>query len=152
MRMDLYRRLGCPTEIGFRGVDPLSRFVLTPWRTAPKASPIMTNTQRANEQRAEPRMARPAPTRLLHMATMERIIATEKDANPINVQHVRMPRPMQIQPALTAELLDFVDVGRGGGTEKGGHECIMVIMHTSCFRSNQTNFYETRHERSSPHP
>ena len=43
---------------------------------------------------------------------------------------------MQIQPALTAELLDFADVGRGrgGGTEKGGQECIYgnytLLMHS----------------------
>lgn len=88
----------------------------------------MTHTQRVNEHRAAPRMARPAPRRLLHMATTARIIATEKNVDPISVQHVRIPRPTQIQPALTAELLDFADVGREGGTEKGGHECIMEII------------------------
>jgi hypothetical protein len=51
------------------------------------------------------------------IATTARIIATEKNAIPMSVQQVRKPKPMQIHPALTAGLLGFADVGRGGGEE-----------------------------------
>lgn len=84
----------------------------------------MTKTHTVKESRADPRMARPEPTLLLHMATTPRIMATEKNISPMSVQHVRKPWAMQIQPALIAEVLDLIGAGRGGGTEAAGKEFI----------------------------
>jgi hypothetical protein len=81
------------------------------------AKVIISTTQTASDPKADIKIATPAPTLLLHIATTARIIAIEKNAMPITVQQVRKPKPMQIHPALTAELLGFADVGRGGGEE-----------------------------------